>query len=225
MTVTVRLSGGLGNQLFQYAAGLSLSQHHSVPLNFDLSWFTHKSPLDTPREYSLYKFFPELDLLPVHSSKYCHLLQKFRNLNRFVRDTKLSCPYDLFSSSSNSFLSGYWQTYVYPELVRDSFLQSLSSLSLSSTSSLSILRQILSSNTSISLHVRRGDYISSSHTNSFHGSLTKDYYRSALGLFLERITNPFVVIFSDDIPWCRHHLLDLLEPVNHCFSCPSNSNQ
>ena len=58
MTVTVRLSGGLGNQLFQYAAGLSLSQHHSVPLNFDLSWFTHKSPLDTPREYSLYKFFP-----------------------------------------------------------------------------------------------------------------------------------------------------------------------
>ena len=46
MTVTVRLSGGLGNQLFQYAAGLSLSQPFSC-LNFDLSWFTHKSPLDT----------------------------------------------------------------------------------------------------------------------------------------------------------------------------------
>lgn len=56
---------------------------------------------------------------------------------------------------------------------------------------------------SISIHIRRGDYISSPKTNQFHGACTPDYYKTAIKYIAKNVKNPVFFIFSDDIDWAK----------------------
>jgi hypothetical protein len=59
---------------------------------------------------------------------------------------------------------------------------------------------------SVSLHVRRGDYVSNARANAVHGTCSLAYYRQAIALVRERVIAPRFFIFSDDISWARAHL-------------------
>ena len=43
MSIKLKLTGGLGNQMFQFAAGYSIAKRKSVDLNLDLSWYNRRN--------------------------------------------------------------------------------------------------------------------------------------------------------------------------------------
>jgi hypothetical protein len=59
---------------------------------------------------------------------------------------------------------------------------------------------------SVSIHIRRGDYVSNTITNNYHGICDLNYYNRAMSLMAERITEPHFFIFSDDIGWAKENL-------------------
>ena len=58
----------------------------------------------------------------------------------------------------------------------------------------------------VSLHVRRGDYVSDPATNRFHGTCSPDYYRQAVDYVIGRAGVPHLFVFSDDQEWTRANL-------------------
>ena len=78
----------------------------------------------------------------------------------------------------------------------------------------------MSSESSISIHIRRGDYISDSVVNNILGVISDEYYKKAINLIMERINKPKFYIFSDDISWVKQnfypemekHIIDLNLP-------------
>lgn len=71
---------------------------------------------------------------------------------------------------------------------------------------LKLLNDIVN-NESVSIHVRRGDYINNSIVNKIHGVCSIDYYKNASELISQNIRNPIFYIFSDDINWCKKILI------------------
>jgi hypothetical protein len=105
----------------------------------------------------------------------------------------------------SSYLVGYWQSEKYfvkhKEVIRQelTFKNELSPENLATASS-------LLKTASVSLHVRRGDYVSSQATNDVHGVCTLDYYRNAISHMARSVESPRFFIFSDDINWVKANL-------------------
>jgi hypothetical protein len=205
--IIVRLRGGLGNQLFQYAAGRALAAHHGVPLKLDLYTYT-KHPY---RTFALHHFnidAPEASRQEVHrftgSNPVIRYLNKRENYFRcqgvFAQPHYHFCD-DFFSLPADVYLSGYWQSEKYfagiAGLIREQFTsrQQLDELNLA-------FQRQMQSEHSVAVHVRRGDYQQKEYA-SFFGALPESYYGEAITLLRQRVGNPVFYFFSDDLDWCK----------------------
>lgn len=100
---------------------------------------------------------------------------------------------------------GYWQSERYFQDIvgiirRDfSFQRPLAGLNLS------LVKQIAETN-SVSLHIRRGDYVSNPQAFAIHGVCSIEYYEAAIKYVAERVSSPNFFVFSDDMDWARSHL-------------------
>jgi hypothetical protein len=65
----------------------------------------------------------------------------------------------------------------------------------------------MSTGNSVSLHIRRGDYVSNPVTSAFHGICSMSYYKRAVTYLIEHWTDLHVYVFSDDIKWAKNHLV------------------
>jgi Glycosyl transferase family 11 len=212
--IVVRLRGGLGNQLFQYAAGRALAEHHGVALKLDLYTYTrHKY-----RTFELGNF--NIDCIEatrqeVHQYTGSNPIGRFFNKREnYLRSPKVFAqPHyhyyeDFFKLPPDLYLSGYWQSEKYFAAHRDEFLKRYVPRHPMDLKNQEYLEQIQKTN-SVGLHVRRGDYIGQQY-NQFYGGLQEDYYRKAVSLVKEKIDSPTFFVFSDDLGWCRKNLdLDL----------------
>jgi len=215
--IVTNIIGGLGNQMFQYAAARALSLRKNTELILDVSGFEN---------YALHQGF-ELDRIfncldgangavsvranfgGVYSPLARRLLSR-RQLS-FIRPKKLIYePHfqywpGIASVADDCYLTGYWQSEKYfqqysNEIRRDfSFKPPLSDINFA------ISEQIENVN-SISLHVRRGDYVNDPTTTSVHGVCSLDYYKSAIDYMVDRVDNPHFFLFSDDINWVKENL-------------------
>lgn len=207
-----RLIGGLGNQMFQYAVGRSLAIANSCELKLDVSGFEN---------YTLHNGY-ELDIFNIkagiaNSKEVSRLVSKQSRLMRFVfRKLKIkksthfleksfTFDHNFFDAKPPVYLDGYWQSYKYFESIEPQLKQEFSLKNSISRLNLDISEQISSVN-AVSVHIRRGDYVSNKHTNSVHGLCSLDYYRAAIQTITERVENPFFFIFSDDIAWIKDNL-------------------
>lgn len=208
--IILRLRGGLGNQLFQYAAGKALAEHHRTDFKLDLYYYK-KHPY---RKFELDKFnIPIAIATPQEIQKFTGSNPVVRFLNK--RENYLRCPevfaqphyhyyQDWFKLPSNLYLSGYFQSEKFFEpiaqLVKTWYTPAQS---LDSKNAELVAR--MQSSESVSLHVRRGDY-TAAQFNSFFGMVSEDYYTRALTHIHDVIRNPVFFIFSDDVGWCRANL-------------------
>lgn len=196
--IIVKLKGGLGNQMFQYALGRTLSQKLKVELGLDISWFQTSKD----RKYSLDAFsLPEKILRNSGST-----LQDFINTNhtKTVSESSFEFDKEILNAQDNVCLDGYWQSEKYfsseSATIRKDF--TLSTIS----AEIRTLGQKITSGESISVHIRRGDYISNAKFNQVHGVLPTTYYESAIKLASEGFSNPNFYIFSDDPTWAEKNL-------------------
>ena len=217
--------GGLGNQMFQYAAARALSLANDVPLRLDVRDF---AGYRLHQGFELSRVFvcnPEIatdedvrDLLGWRASWFARKILTrpgFAVLrgSRLVVEPQFNYWPDIRLVSHNTYLVGYWQSEKYfsdaSECIREDFVfrQSFSG------QNVEIARKI-DKTTAVSLHVRRGDYISHAKTNAVLGLCSLSYYREAIMHIAERVENPEFFIFSDDIAWVKE-CLEIDFPCNY----------
>ena len=211
--IVVKLMGGLGNQMFQYAAAKALAEHHRVPLKVDLSFLNDRSAKEnfTFREYELSCFDTVIEIASKDE------LSIFNRKNRFIRLILsllgISTPTRYYEQSFNyneSFnelpneilLEGYFQSEKYFIQIRSLLLENFKWRSPATGVNLSLIESIKSTN-SVSLHIRRGDFVDNKVINSFHGLCDFNYYQRAISHINLITQNANFFIFSDDINWAK----------------------
>ncbi|MFK7840344.1 MAG: alpha-1,2-fucosyltransferase [Bdellovibrionales bacterium] len=200
--ITLNLSGGLGNQMFQYASGLALAKHNSTALKLDLSEFLHY-PL---RSYMLncYKLSDEVKFNAGIKFKW---LQKIKN--RLPDPNKYTEPHyhydpNFFEAKDGFSVTGYFQSENYFKAIENDIRDHFTIKENLSSSSANIEKQIKAAKHAVSLHVRRGDYVSDTKTQKVHGSASEDYYKSAVGHLIEKLGEDIhFFIFSDDTQYAQ----------------------
>jgi len=217
--IIVKIFGGLGNQLFQYGFGLYLADVLNTKVVFDVQTIRNEKSF-TKRNLELSVFDIHLDLASGSDVK---IVKKFNKgiLERIERKLVQKCPflfrhYYVESSARkhiiNTYLrddcyyDGYWQSEIYlkaiEHILRPKFVikQALDLLNAN------MLKNIISSN-AVSLHIRRGDYLSIQSNTQIFNECTLYYYMNAVNLIREKVLNPTFYIFSDDIEWARAHFI------------------
>lgn len=189
-SVTVYLTGGCANQIFQYATGLALARRLSVDLKLDVSWYETVTA-DQPRMYSL-GLFKGVDARVVR-----------RLLGQIIREEEFPYNPSLFENAPRKCsLVGYWQCEKYFFGLRDELRQRLLPREPLPTRLLPTERAISQAGErSVFIHVRRTDYVGNPH----HGVLPIDYYREATALMAAKVPDPVFFVFSDDPQWCEEN--------------------
>lgn len=212
MSVYIKLSGGLGNQLFQYALGRSLSIQKECGLYIDTCWYsslpngsTERSilinQLNTKATYIDSKNKPE-QLINQHNS---NLINKF--LKRKVTKENKYFSYDstILKKSPPIYLDGYWQSFKYFHNIRDTLINDFKPIEAENNYQ-EFEKLINDQKESVMIHIRRGDYINSPSASKIHGFIGTNYYRNAIEQIKNIVPNPVFFVFSDDIAWCKKHL-------------------
>ncbi len=215
---TIKLIGGLGNQMFQYAAALSLADKFTSEPFIDLSWFNDIDEKDTKRHYELDCFALKQNFVNINDFQVTYpgagrkkrlklMLEKAKGkqILTLYKEPAFEFNKEFNNLPDNTYLEGYFQSEKYFLKIRPKILKAFSYNEEPNKKSQVILDQISNSN-SISIHVRRGDYVTNRHANKFHGLQGLDYYQKAVGIMSKRIKQPVFFVFSDDIGWCKTNL-------------------
>lgn len=209
-TVVVRLIGGLGNQLFQYAAGRAVAARSKAKLLLDASGYQ----FDPLRKYELNVFSIRASLAPAHllldlNPKKNSLMNQFRNFFRppFPLYREKYYHYDNYFERLKSpvYIDGYWQSYRYFNAISSVLRDELNPSEPLDEQNKTVSDQIFSTN-AVSIHVRRGDYVTNAHTNAYHGVCSIEYYRAAIDYVRRAAGDIHLFVFSDDQEWCKSNL-------------------
>jgi len=209
--VIVRIMGGLGNQLFQYAAAFSLARRQNLPLSLDLGWYRE----NPQRSFGLRNFkikAPECGLLASWLFKVARRYPAveevvLRWVLRFGLLRERSFAYDpAFEKNLGAvYLDGYWQSRRYFQQFQRELKADLNRPLMLCPDALE-LRQDLSRDDSIAVHVRRGDYISNSDYAKLYAPCSANYFHMAVHALAEKVRIRRVYVFSDDAEWARANL-------------------
>lgn len=216
--IILHLSGGLGNQMFQYAFGRATAMRLGVELALDLSDPT----LQIHNGFELGKVFgiqakvaTESDMRAVLGWKRPEITRKIikkTGLRYFLSRHWIEEPHFHFSSEmlhvpDKTYVCGYWQSEKYFEGIAECIRGEFRFREDPSERNSKLMQEIMDGKDSaISLHVRRGDYVHSRAVSQIHGHCSTEYYHTAIKYLADRISNPCFYIFSDDADWVRNHL-------------------
>lgn len=206
--ITVKLKGGLGNQLFQYSFGRLLSHKNNQELKLDTTNLSGSK--DTFRQYALDVFNINAHIAnnyEIASNKYpLGFVSKITKIfnQKILRKYNIGYNDHLLKSKSKYF-EGYFQNHKYLEPIRDILLSDIT-LKESIEDKYKDLFQKILENNSVSIHIRRGDYVNDKKTKKAHYVFGLEYYQKAIQVIKERLQNPIFFIFSDDIDWVKQNL-------------------
>lgn len=202
--VEIVLNGGLGNQLFGWALGYTIS----ISKNYNLILTTSEL---IERDYELHKFQIE-NPSNLQSKKYPFLSSVLLKISRKIGINKFKFGFiengfqfdqRFLNPPPNKTFYGYFQSWKYFESHKTQINKFLISSYIRSPDYLKI-KNILKEENYISVHVRRGDYINK---ENFHSLTTKDYYTSALEKIV-RNEKTLIVCFSDSIELAKQVCLN-----------------
>lgn len=218
----VRLSGGLGNQLFQFAAAKSLEYKYGGNVIIDDSYYSNQPSKDTLRKLEVFQFKISFTRKSNHKEQ-----KKIRSkvfliklLNRIPGIIKPTVNHNVLRLinvySESAFLLkdtpkdddciiGYFQNY---DFLKDSIDEIREQFTLTpevekEVQRLNTYHFISSHKNTVAVHIRRGDYVTNANASAYHGLCDMDYYKAAINLITERTSAPRFVFFSDDIDWVR----------------------
>lgn len=214
--VIVQLVGGLGNQMFQYATGRAIAHRNSVPLKLDISEFQRYPE----RDYRLgfYNIVEEFvttkdltRLTPTRAQFVRWLIEKLkRRLLPYytwsvIKERSLAFDPNVLKIGGNVYLIGYWQSERYftdvARLIRNEFTLRGDPDEINRQT----LEHLASVN-SVSLHIRRGDYVTDPAAAKAIGFVGLDYYFRAIEYLTGIVSEPEFFVFSDDIQWAQANL-------------------
>ncbi|OMQ09869.1 alpha-1,2-fucosyltransferase [[Flexibacter] sp. ATCC 35103] len=192
--IVVQLIGGLGNQLFQYAAAKAFALETEQKLYIDVSQF---------ESYKLHNYalnhFNIISNVYNKPNRYFKKIKSFYQKNTSYKEVDFGYNQDLFNLKGDTiFLDGYFQSEKYfkkyEKEIREDF-EIRTPLKKITTDTIAKIETV----NSVSIHIRRGDYLN----NPLHNTSKEEYYKKALEIIEEKITNPVFFVFSDDINWVK----------------------
>ncbi|MES2425913.1 MAG: alpha-1,2-fucosyltransferase [Bacteroidota bacterium] len=206
--IIVKLQGGLGNQMFQYAAGKSLAVKHNVPLFLDHSYLERNNRSFngfTARTYGL-------DIFNISGNRLsAQVIDQYFDSgsdSAVYAYTELPVSYDArFRTLKPAVhIRGNWQSPKYFKAVSDLLKNEFSfkESDLIEKNDL-LVNQILNCN-SVAIHVRRSDYITPPGISKIYHTCTVEYYQKAISAILDRFADIDFFVFSDDIKWAEGNL-------------------
>ncbi len=218
--IIVRLTGGLGNQMFQYAAGLSLAEMHRTVLKLDVSWFRMDPQYEAHNRYALSclniteQFATQEEVDRVRGVSLTTIEQASIRVARAVRFFRyadsLPSHGNLHYEKSLNFYPEFFDqpdpTYLHGIFQSERFFGDCANLRLHFTfryppqpKVVEAEHMIRTGGPSVAVHFRRGDYVRNATFNKGIGVVPLQYYYRAVGMIRERIPNATLYIFSDDI--------------------------
>ena len=201
--IVIRLKGGLGNQMFQYALGRRLALERKEALWLDLSLFEDRT-YASARDYRLDAFHICAPHLITQSR-----LSLLDRLSLFlVRPTpvpeKAYHALQALPPGRSLCFEGYWQREEYFAPVTEAIRKEFQLKMPLSPERLEIAAQFDAS--AVSIHVRRGDYVMAPEFTAYFGTCTAGWYGAAIATICDRVENPHFFVFSDDPDWARANL-------------------
>jgi len=212
----VRLQGGIGNQLYQYACGRAVALRLGRQLLYDDRTIANEAHCPS---YCLGDF--ETEIAPVSGyAAWCvrwigsiRLGAAFRKAwpparrYRYLRDRETGFDASVFEDAAGPIvLHGYWQSFLYFAGIEDVLRRELAFRCVPDAANADLAREIASCQ-SVGLHIRRGDYVASPFFNATLGTPEPDYHRAAAEFMISRLGGaPTFFVFSDDPAWVRENL-------------------
>lgn len=207
--IIIKIIGGLGNQMFQYAFYKSL-QSRGIKVYADLSDYENDAPhngYELERVFNISMKKPGkflLNLFIPHQRKW--IFRKLKRVLRLKKTYKVEENefrfHPSFLKNTNRYYIGYWQNEGYFQEVAKQIKHIFSFPEITEKKNKDILKQILNTE-SVALHVRRGDYLKDP---KLGGICNLEYYEHAILNIKSKIKNPVFFVFSDEIDWCKQNL-------------------
>lgn len=206
MKVIIELRGGLGNQLFCYSFGYAMAKKNNAQLIIDSSMgdsgiqrkleiqkfrirYLHRITI----KYTTNRFLRKIG--------YNYIRKKFSIgfFTKIYRDEECYLPYKEINISHNTYFKGYWQNYKFFDKYKNE-IQDMIRLNYNPSKNFDSWLTEIKDNNSISIHIRRGDYI------NLGWQLDENYYKEAIDTINSKVLNGKYYVFSDDIDYCKKFL-------------------
>jgi len=201
----ISIAGGLGNQMFQYAFFLALNKKEPKSINrlYIAKYLLHNG----------YELDTVFDIQKRQISNFItgFLKKMLKKWTLKIRDHAIG-TYTNFNTDSHKivYYSGYWQSEKYFENAEDSIRQQFTfKEKLISEKNKAFIKQYSNKNT-VSIHIRRGDYVTNTDANILLGGLCDlSYYHNAISYIKKNVSQLYFQFYSDDIDWVKENFIDL----------------
>lgn len=213
--IIIKLKGGLGNQLFQYAAGRAIALHNSDILKIDNTDYTEGNQCqkkETLRSFDISDFMITTQIASkseVNKIKYPlkYISKIQRNIKQKIfRQHYVDWHPNVFEMAENLYVEGYFQTEKYFKHISDLILSEYVLKPNLASEIEPLLSEIKSKDVSVSLHIRRGDYATNLRVSRSHLICGKKYYEKAITEIHRLYPTAHIYIFSDDPEWVRKNI-------------------
>jgi hypothetical protein len=233
--IITRLLGGLGNQMFQYAAGLALAEKHRTVLKLDVGWFRHYPEYEDHNRYSLNCFNVTEQFATAQEVEYLrgkrlttvekwserlatklklyHYADGLRKHGNHYSTDNMNFDPEFWRQPDNTYLEGMWQSEKFFLSIANLLRLHFSFRYPPQPRVAKYAQQIMSGPSAV-VHFRRGDYVRNANFNSEIGVLPLDYYYHALEMIYAQCPEVMLYIFSDDIEAIRK---EFRPPGKHVF--------
>lgn len=215
--IVSHILGGIGNQMFQYAAGRALSlaigREHRIDLSGFANYRLHHG-FELSRAFNVSVEYADTATMQMMLRwRACRLAKMFLRRERFkwlrgkkfVVEPQFNYWPEFFNLTGDCYLYGYWQSARYFKSVESVIRKDFSFREPLSGKNADLASEIHHS-AAVSLHVRRGDYVSDPKNISVMQVCSLEYYRNAINYIAEHVEHPIFFIFSDDVTWVRKSL-------------------
>lgn len=226
--IVVKLQGGLGNQMFQYAFAKSVAHFYKTSFLLDTDFLldrdrnTHgKGPNFVFRDLDLTIFNAQLPLAKKNieqdyltSKKNIRELLHLDNKKKHYWEHHFAFNKEVYIKNGNTYFFGYWQSEKYFANVASEIRADFTLKHPVLKSSLQLYNYIASKN-AVCINFRRTDFL-----NNALGVTSMEYYQKAMDYINHRVEDPYYFVFSDDIAWCQQNFF-----INKPFSIIDHSHK
>lgn len=239
----VNIIGGLGNQMFQYAFALVMKKQNTTEKVYvDIQHYrnafikTYHGNNFFHNGYEIDKVFPNASIMPagawdlmkvsyyIPNQVFARAIRRVlpKRKTEFVADKQ---PYmyisDALHVSGDCYFDGYWMSPLYFDNYRDEIIKEFEFRPFNTKENLELQPLLLKDN-SITIHIRRGDYVGS---NTLGGICTLNYYHNAIREAKKVVEKPVFFIFSNDQKWCMENLKDEFDNAEVHFVAHNNGTE
>ena len=202
MTIKVKLSGGLGNQMFQFATAFAIAKKNDVRLSLDLSYINQRRLFNGFELEKVFDIYSKVNFLnkaqSFKSINFKEFLNKIDITFYNFKEPHFHYAPNILDIPKHSFLDGYWQSELYFKNYAKE-IKEIFSFSDKLNEQNHLIANDINKNNSISIHIRRGDFLLKQNNN--HCINLKKYYLKAINESSKFFKNPKYFIFTDDPSW------------------------